>query len=293
MKTIVPDYYPMFRCRAGACRHTCCAGWEIDIDEKTLESYKSVGGSLGKRMKNGISDGHFVLDAAERCPFLNAGNLCDIITELGETALCQVCSDHPRFRNFITGRTEMGVGLTCEAAADLILTRKEPAAFMVLEDDLADDAPGDSEADILALRDAMLDIARDRSLDIGQRLLRLAETAGIDMPSVSLTEWADIYLGLERLDESWTQRLLEAKKAAPSPVDDETALEQLLVYLIFRHILPACQDDDPEGRTAFVISSLEFIRLLGGNIADTARMWSSEIEYSDENIGALTDACFQ
>lgn len=31
MNLYVPDYYPAFRCIAERCRHTCCAGWEIDI----------------------------------------------------------------------------------------------------------------------------------------------------------------------------------------------------------------------------------------------------------------------
>ena len=32
-----PDFYDRFRCRAAACRHSCCKGWEIDIDENTLD----------------------------------------------------------------------------------------------------------------------------------------------------------------------------------------------------------------------------------------------------------------
>ena len=30
---VYPDYYPEFRCSASACKHNCCIGWEIDIDE--------------------------------------------------------------------------------------------------------------------------------------------------------------------------------------------------------------------------------------------------------------------
>ena len=32
MKIIAPNYYPAFRCIADKCRHSCCIGWEIDID---------------------------------------------------------------------------------------------------------------------------------------------------------------------------------------------------------------------------------------------------------------------
>ena len=34
----IPDYYHEFSCIAGECEDTCCAGWQIVIDEKTLAS---------------------------------------------------------------------------------------------------------------------------------------------------------------------------------------------------------------------------------------------------------------
>jgi len=43
MKEIFPNYYDKFTCIAGACKHNCCIGWEIDIDESTMELYESMG----------------------------------------------------------------------------------------------------------------------------------------------------------------------------------------------------------------------------------------------------------
>ena len=34
MEITRPDYYKDFSCIAGACPDTCCAGWQIMIDEK-------------------------------------------------------------------------------------------------------------------------------------------------------------------------------------------------------------------------------------------------------------------
>ena len=34
-----PDYYEKFKCVGGDCKDTCCAGWEIDIDEETFYYY--------------------------------------------------------------------------------------------------------------------------------------------------------------------------------------------------------------------------------------------------------------
>ena len=82
MLTVYPDYYPAFRCIAGDCKHSCCIGWEIDIDEESLAKYRAMPGALGTRLRQNISAGdppHFVLGEGERCPFLNQCGLCDRI----------------------------------------------------------------------------------------------------------------------------------------------------------------------------------------------------------------------
>ena len=35
----------------GKCKHNCCIGWEIDVDEEKLAYYKHVQGALGDRLK--------------------------------------------------------------------------------------------------------------------------------------------------------------------------------------------------------------------------------------------------
>ena len=135
----VPHIYGDFHCIATACKHNCCIGWEIDIDDRTKEAYRGVAGPFGERLANSIceADGvsSFRLTEGERCPFLNCQNLCDIHLVLGEEALCQICRDHPRFRNYFSSRGEIGLGLSCEAAARLILNRQEPMTFIPLFDD--------------------------------------------------------------------------------------------------------------------------------------------------------------
>ena len=139
MKLIAPDYYKDFRCIAGDCRHSCCIGWEIDVDPDKLVYYDTVTGPLGDRLKKSIDrtaqPPHFILGEHERCPFLNQEGLCDLIIGLGENSLCQICRDHPRYRSFFVGRTEIGVGLCCEAAAALILKKTEKTTLVTLEDD--------------------------------------------------------------------------------------------------------------------------------------------------------------
>ena len=46
MRYLKPHFYDKFVCTAGDCPDTCCAGWQIMIDEDSLEKYKNVQGSL-------------------------------------------------------------------------------------------------------------------------------------------------------------------------------------------------------------------------------------------------------
>ncbi len=41
MKIRTPEYYKDFKCIAGACTDTCCAGWDVDVDEKSYDYYKN------------------------------------------------------------------------------------------------------------------------------------------------------------------------------------------------------------------------------------------------------------
>ena len=41
MLYIRPNYFKKFKCVAQRCEATCCAGWQIVIDEESLLRYKS------------------------------------------------------------------------------------------------------------------------------------------------------------------------------------------------------------------------------------------------------------
>ena len=155
MKIIAPDYYADFRCIAGNCRHTCCAGWEVDVDEESLVRFRAVP-EIAAHIDE-TDTPHFRLTDGERCPFLNDDGLCDMILRHGENFLCQTCRDHPRFRSFWSDRTELGLGLVCEEAARLILSRPEPMALTVLSDDGADAALPEDEAWLMDVRRQLLD----------------------------------------------------------------------------------------------------------------------------------------
>ena len=55
MRYLKPHYYDKFVCTAGDCPDSCCAGWQIMIDETSLERYgneKSEYAILLTGMKN-------------------------------------------------------------------------------------------------------------------------------------------------------------------------------------------------------------------------------------------------
>ena len=294
MLTVYPDYYPAFRCIAGACKHSCCIGWEIDIDAQSLERYNALPGALGERLRCNISPGdppHFVLGEGERCPFLNQSNLCDLILAGGEGLLCQICDDHPRFRNFLPGYTEIGLGLCCEGAAQLILSQTEPVKLLC--EGQWEEKDSEVEA-LLALRQQAFAIVQDRTLSIDKRmdkLLLLCQACEPGHPA----DWADVFLELERLDETWTtllQTLEQQGKTAPIPEGLDTQWEQLLVYFLYRHFLTAWEDGDVGSKAGFAVLSVRLLRCLKGlypqtELAELARMYSAEVEYSTENLEVL------
>ena len=163
MNIYVPEYYASFRCIASRCGHTCCAGWEIDIDGESLARYDRLPGEFGERVRRCVSrEGtpHFILGKGERCPLLTDDNLCALILREGEAALCQICRDHPRFRNYFSARVEMGLGLVCEEAARLILSWPRPLRLIRLEGSEAESMTED-ERYLFDLRDQWLSSIRE------------------------------------------------------------------------------------------------------------------------------------
>lgn len=155
MKVIVPDYYKDFKCIANKCKHTCCKGWEVEIDEEGLQRFRDYP-DIMEKVEFG-EDVHFKLTDEEFCPFLLKNGLCDMIVKYGEDIICQTCRDHPRYRNYWNDRIETGLGLVCEEAARLILFKETSMKLEVLSDDTnAEDLPED-EKWLIDLRDDMLD----------------------------------------------------------------------------------------------------------------------------------------
>ena len=278
MKELFPNYYDKFKCIADRCNHSCCIGWEIDIDEDTMDLYNSLEGEFADRIKNSIEGDvpHFKLGEGERCPFLNEKGLCDIICELGDGAICDICYLHPRFSNFYDDFTETGLGLCCEEAARIILTENEKFSI---------DLPENAKNDVFFReRQEAFDILQNRNVNMLERLEGLSEKYGLEF-DFSNEALYRLYMSLERHDAGWEKELEKLKSAKATRVfereDLQIFFEQLACYFVFRHF---------QRGVGFAIVSCWVIGAICSacesldDMLDVVRMYSSEIEYCEENV---------
>ena len=174
MRYVKPHFYDSFVCTAGDCPDTCCAGWQIMIDEESLERYENEPGEFGKILRNSIDwEEECFYQNNRRCAFLNDENLCDLYKALGPDALCDTCRMYPRHTEEYEGLRELSLSLSCPKAAKIILSCKEPVRFLEEETEEEDDF---EEFDFMMFsqledtRDVLFAVLQDRSLPLTLRI---------------------------------------------------------------------------------------------------------------------------
>ena len=134
MRYTVPDYYKKFKCLASDCPATCCAGWQIMIDDKSLKKYASCPGIFGNRLVNSINwEEERFKQYHSRCAFLNEQNLCDIHLEKGSDFLCRTCRRYPKHVEVYENEREISLSLSCPMVARLLLAKTDQAQFLTTE----------------------------------------------------------------------------------------------------------------------------------------------------------------
>lgn len=137
MEYTYPSYYKKFTCTADKCSDTCCAGWGIAIDNKSLKRYKQAEkelGVFGNRLYNSIDwkDGSFY-QHGKRCTFLNEDNLCDMVLEAGENYLCKTCRRYPRHYEEFENLREVLLSLSCPEVARILFECKDKVTYETVE----------------------------------------------------------------------------------------------------------------------------------------------------------------
>ena len=185
-----PAYYDRFQCLAGACRFSCCKGWNITFNKKDYLALKRQEGSdeLTANLKQNVRRirqgpnaerfyGEFDMSGGT-CPLLREDGLCSLQLEKGHGALPEVCRVFPRTQAYSdSGYLERRLTPACEAVLELLWDLPDGVDFV------ADPLPkskirtlvmgtsGPLRLHFQELRSACIDLLQDRRRPLAQRIL--------------------------------------------------------------------------------------------------------------------------
>lgn len=322
---IKPSFYDDFKCIASKCSDNCCIGWEIDIDENTFIKYSKLNSPLGDEIRSKITvseDGSkcFELSENDRCPFLNDSNLCRIIINCGEDAICDICKNHPRFYEWFPGVTECGLGLSCEEVCRTLL--QDEKSFSLIEENDGEEIVLDNEDDVIesdtyiflsAFRERLFDILFSTETDFEEKLVKLLSlTENFCNEQIKIKNFNNLveaYKETEPIDEQWTvfidglgdnlQDILKIEDDFKKSTNSDMLYSKILAYIIYRHFIKAVFDESVKERVCFSVESVRFIYLCDmktffekGDLTlndqiENLKNWSKQIEYSEENTDYL------
>lgn len=266
MKFRYPSYYDRFTCIADRCEDTCCAGWEIDIDDASYEFYMGIQGEFGRELRDNIKEYEgqedvyerhgFILRDQRRCPFLDKDNLCVIYQKLGEEALCDVCTDTPRNYLEYGGAREVSLSASCAEAGRLIYGSEEPITFVEKQIEEELDFQESDEELVLAeeirwARDMAIRIVQNRQIPLEKRICaylafaeevqkRLNEDAIVDIHKIKVEPYLYSSTSVEETDKGRAVTFfLQRMKSFTQLESISEEWEQMLELLQKRYVEPA------------------------------------------------------
>ena len=314
MKVFYPAYYHNFQCLAGSCPDSCCKEWTVDVDPASAEYYRQLEGPLGDRLRQVLTDtpeGTVMTIEDGRCPMWCQDGLCRIQAELGHEALCRTCQDFPRLTHDYGDFTELGLELSCPEAARLIFSCEDH----FLAEARSGGADPDYEPEVMNLlkksRQAATEFLHSAE-NIPEALaalllyghdVQLAIDSGFPVehgPEDCLPELknfqndgelapvVNFFRELEVLTPQWKLRLEQPEhRLCWKP---ET--RKLACYLANRYWLQAISDYDLLCRVKLIVVSCLLVSALGGDFAQTAQLFSKEIENDPDNIEKILDGAY-
>ncbi len=288
----------------------------MDVDPESARYYRSLQGPLGDRLRQVLQDtedGTVMVIEDRRCPMWRQDGLCQIQAELGHQALCQVCRDFPRLRHDYGDFMELGLELSCPEASRLILSDEDQTWIAETTEETAE---AEYDAEIMSIlqhtRKEFTDFLDRTSLSVPEILAVLllyahdvqeeldGGAAAVLNPAENLADamqfakhstvspLQEFFLGLEILTPRWEQRL----HATPATPEWSEQYKSLLRYFLGRYWLQAVADFDLLCRAKLMIAACILIGHLGGNLQETAQLFSKEIENNPENVEAILDGAY-
>lgn len=292
MKLYAPKYYENFKCIADKCTHSCCVGWEIDIDDTTLSKYEKSKHYYAKKVLESIEDSdtpHFKLSCEDRCLHLNSKGLCEIIINMGEDYLCDICREHPRFYNFTNYGKEVGIGMSCPEACRIILNSDDYNEFDVIARGIGNTCRIDYDA--LVDREKIYSILKSNG-SFNDKLNTICKEYQIDLNAITEKTYLDCIDSLEYLNNQHISLFFEFSLDAKASQDNEKYLERFLAYLVYRHTTEAMDLDDFKISLSFCLFCVILLASMTQNnkdIYECARIISEEIEYNTDNIEKIKE----
>ena len=205
MQIRYPDYYKKFRCIAGDCPDTCCAGWEIAVDRASEERYRQVQKTIAnrefaKKLEKYVKGGR-ILSEGVTCPFLDSDGLCEMYLELGEESLCHTCARHPRHLEDYGNLHEMVLLLSCPEVTRLVLEENGDGFYVRDLPEKQGNMDGIDE-DLLELllqvRALIWEISRKQELSIDERMALVLSLAHDIQRRLLAYDWTGIERTLKR-----------------------------------------------------------------------------------------------
>ncbi|MBQ9530763.1 MAG: flagellin lysine-N-methylase [Eubacterium sp.] len=297
MIVIKPTYYKNFKCIAGDCPDSCCQGWEVDADEKSLEYYKTLPDSLEIKQridrvldKDEFDNTIFTLAPKKRCPFLNDENLCDMHIAIGGEHTPVTCRNFPRFIYDFGGTREMGISFSCPVAADLIYHSETHLEF---ESEITDELPALNDIDaelffkIKQARTKAFNIVQNIKNPINIRLAQLLDFASELQKDLddykegnNDVQFEEIFNNPELINPEWKEKV---KNITIKSVENTLANENIASYFIYKYFLLAIYDKDVLSKVKMAVIGVLINTYMGEN-AWTMHLWSKETEHSQYNM---------
>lgn len=297
MKLYAPKYYQSFSCIADKCSHSCCIGWEIDVDPDTMALYHGLDDGYGAVIKDSMDTTgdtpHFRLSAGDRCPHLHECGLCNIMTHLGEAYLCHICREHPRFYNDAVYGKEVGIGMACEEACRIILT--SPDFAQVVEMGEVEDETADTKFDALPYRAAVFAVLSDAALTYKEKLDALSQAFDVSPARRADDEWREVLGALEYLDEGHRVLFEAYTNDVLIPSIFEPYLTRALAYFVYRHGTSAYDEEEFKASLGFGMFCVVLMASMAvakgvcdlSGLVEIGRTVSEELEYSEENTNTI------
>ena len=218
MEYTYPDYYKEFVCTGSACKDNCCAaGWQIAIDEESLDMYKNMEGDIGVRIRNSIDWKTGLFEQYEhKCALLNEQGLCDVYCDAGEDKMCVLCQRYPRHYEEYENLREISLSISCPEAARIVLTRQEKTGFYTEEDETEEEYEDFDYlmfTKLVEIREFLFKTIQDRSMPLKYRMAIVLKTVHDIQNQINKDEIFEIDELLDKFNQpDYTKRVIKSLK---------------------------------------------------------------------------------